>query len=102
MSALGQKRTSEVGFAMSALTIELAKPRGSFPGRVEIGHYCIADGAVVLTDENGKPIGAEKRHLNPGDDARLVACRLLRGRKRSEGRSAEFAAPIRYPRSKYL
>ena len=56
------------------ITIEVAKPRGSFAGRVEIGYYCVADGHVVLTDENGKPIGDAKRHLNPGDDARLIAC----------------------------
>ena len=81
------------------ITIEVAKPRGSFAGRVEIGYYCVADGAVVLTDENGKPIGDAKRHLNPGDDARLIACAMLRANWRSRRSVSGFGAPISYPKS---
>jgi len=85
------------------ITIELAKPRGSFPGRVEIGYYCVADGHVVLTDENGKPIGTEKRYLNPGGDARLVACAMLRQRSRARrsNRMSGFSRPLSYPKSGY-
>jgi hypothetical protein len=35
-------------------------------------------GSLVLTDADGKPIGDGKHHLSPGQDARLVACRLVR------------------------
>jgi hypothetical protein len=34
------------------ITPEVAKRRGSFPGRIEIGYYCVTDGHVVLTDED--------------------------------------------------
>ena len=45
-------------------------------GRDEVveGWYCVADSHVVLTDADGKALGT-KRHLNAGDDARLIACR---------------------------
>ena len=43
-------------------------------GRDEVveGWYCVADSHVVLTDADGKALGT-KRHLNAGDDARLIA-----------------------------
>jgi hypothetical protein len=38
------------------ITIETQRPRGSFPGQVEIGYYVVVDGIVVLTDEHGKEV----------------------------------------------
>ena len=61
--------------------IQIRAPRGTFYGEVAEGFYVVVDGAVVLTDRDGKPIGADKRHLNPGDDARLVACWMVRARR---------------------
>jgi hypothetical protein len=54
------------------ITIQTRAPTGRDPGAVEEGYYCVADGFVVLTDADGKPIiGAPKRYLDPGGDARL-------------------------------
>jgi hypothetical protein len=80
------------------ITIELQRPRGSFPGRVEVGHYVVVEGSVVLTDDQGKPIGDTKRPILKGEDARLIACAMLRQRSgRNPGSS--FNRPISYPRS---
>jgi hypothetical protein len=64
-----------------------------------IGHYMVVEGAGVLTDAAGKPVGNEKHCLSPGEDARLVACRLLRKRQ-SAGTSSlsGFDRRIAYPR----
>lgn len=85
------------------ITIQIRAPRGTFPGEVSIGYYCIADGQVVLTDETGKPIGAEKRYLSPGGDARLIACAMLRQRTRANkgGRPSGFNRQISYPKTGY-
>jgi hypothetical protein len=80
------------------ITTETQRPRGSFPGRVEIGYYVVVEGNVVLTDEQGKPIGVEgtKRCLGPNDDARIQACLMLRQRTRSIARARSFNGPINY------
>jgi len=39
---------------------------------------CIVDNALVMTDADGKPVDREKHHLTSGQDARLLACRLVR------------------------
>jgi hypothetical protein len=80
------------------ITIELQRPSGSFPGRVEVGHYVVVEGGVVLTDEKGKPIGDAKRPILKGEDARLIACAMLRQRS-GRNRGSSFNRPISYPRS---
>jgi hypothetical protein len=60
------------------VTIQVRAPKGNFPGEVAIGHYVVVDGALVMTDETGKPVDSEKHHLTSGQDARLLACRLVR------------------------
>jgi hypothetical protein len=78
------------------ITIQLRAPRGIDPGKIAIGHYVVnADNFVVLCDENGKPTGSEKHHLDPGGDARLIACRMLR-RHENKGSSGDFNRPLRY------
>jgi hypothetical protein len=84
------------------ITIQVRAPRGSFPGEVAEGHYVVFENAVILTDEKGKPIGEGKRQLNHGDDARLIACLMLRSRRRSRASVSAFNAPIAYPKAKYL
>ena len=86
------------------ITIQLRAPRGRDGGKVAIGHYCVADGFVVLCDENGKPTGDGKRLLNEGGDARLIACALLRSSRRyGNSRPAGFGFNDRldYPTLKY-
>jgi hypothetical protein len=70
-------------------------------GRVEIGYYCVTDGHVVLTDENGKPTGEDKRYLNPGGDAKLIACAMLRARRRNSAAVSGFSDRISYPKLKF-
>ena len=41
------------------ITIQTQPPKGSFPGRVEVGYYVVADQSVILTDEKGHPIGGD-------------------------------------------
>jgi hypothetical protein len=80
------------------ITIQLRAPRGKDPGKVAIGHYCIADSHVVLTDEAGKPTGS-KRHLDPGGDARLLACRMLRSQRSIGG--GDINRPLQYPKLRF-
>jgi len=82
------------------ITIQLRAPRGKDPGKVAIGHYVVADSFVVLTDETGKPTGDSKRHLDPGGDARLLACRMLK-RRQSAASGGAFSGPIQYPKIGY-
>jgi hypothetical protein len=58
----------------------------------------VSASSVVLTDDQGKPIGDAKRHLNPNDDPRLIACAMLRQRS-GRSRGSSFNRPISYPRS---
>jgi hypothetical protein len=83
------------------ITIETQRPRGSFPGRVEEGYYVFVEGSVVLTDEQGRPIGGDgtKRYIGLDGHHRNVACTMLRQRTRSMARSRSFNRPIQYPKS---
>lgn len=83
------------------IAIELQRPRGSFPGRVEIGHFVYVDGFIVLTDADGRPIGGEgtKRYIGSEAQARTQAALMLRERSRAAARSRSFSAPIQYGRS---
>jgi len=78
------------------VTIQIKPPRGTFPGRVEIGYYCVVENSVVLTDADGRPINSEKHQIGPGQDAHLLACRLVRRRGSSPH---GFSDPIHYPKT---
>ena len=86
---------------VNKLTIQVRAPRGTFPGEVVTGHYVVFENHVILTDADGsKPLGSDKRRLNLGEDAHLVACRLVR-RSQSSGRLGGFNSPMNYPRLKF-
>ena len=80
------------------VTVQVRAPRGNFPGEVAEGWCCIVDNAVVMTDADGKPVDSEKHYLNPSDDARLKACRMVR-RRRTGPRG--FNDKIQYPKLRY-
>jgi len=82
------------------VTLQVRAPRGTFPGEVVEGWYVVIDNAVVLTDAAGKPINGEKHHLAPGQDAHLLACRLIRQRRNS-GAPRGFNDRIHYPKLVY-
>jgi hypothetical protein len=84
------------------VSIQVRAPKGTtFPGEVAEGYYCVADGAVVLTDEHGKPTGDAKHHLGPGQDARGIACMLVRRRQRNGKRVRGFNDKLVYPKTKF-
>jgi hypothetical protein len=64
------------------------------------GWYCVVDNAVVLTDADGKPLGS-KRYLNPGGDARLIARRMVRERRRSSATVGGFHDKLLYQKLKF-
>jgi hypothetical protein len=74
---------------------------GTFPGEIAEGWYVVIDGAVIMTDADGKPTGQAKQHLNPGADARGVACAIVRERSRHRSSINGFHEKIIYQRLRY-
>jgi hypothetical protein len=87
---------------IKSVTITVARPRGSFPGKVETGWYTVNDGIVMLVHENGVPVDRYKftRKLTPGADPKLIACSMLRDRY-SGGKSGDFNRKLVYPKLVY-
>jgi hypothetical protein len=83
------------------LTLQVRAPRGSDPGRVSEDWYVVVENCVVLTDADGKPMGEPKRHLDPGEDARLVACAMARRRRRNSPTPTGWNNRIAYPKMKF-
>jgi hypothetical protein len=83
------------------VTIELARPRGNFPGKVETGYYTVADDTVTLVEENGVPVDKYKlsQKLPPNGDPRATACALVR--QRYSKNNGDFNRPLQYPTLKY-
>ena len=76
---------------MPKITVQTEAATETFPGAIAEGNWELADDNVVVTDLSGRPIGKEK--LKPGDDAAVVARRIL-----GQGRSRkDFYREIRYP-----
>jgi hypothetical protein len=80
------------------ITLQVRAPKGQFPGEIVQGYYCLVEGCLVMTDADGKPIDNEKHQLAPGQDAHLLACRLVR-RRRTGPRG--FSDKLIYPKLKY-
>jgi hypothetical protein len=81
------------------ITIQLRAPSRRDPGgAVETGYYVFVEGNVVLTDEQGRPLGGEdtKRFIGPDGHAHNVACTMLRQRTRGIARSRSFNRPLNY------
>ena len=84
------------------ITLQINAPRGVFPGEVAEGWYVVFENNVILTDQNGKPIsGVNKRRIESGGDARLIACQMVRSNRRGRASTAGFNRPISYPTLKY-
>ena len=62
------------------------------PGEIAEGWFSIEDGAVTVTDANGKYVGS--RALLKGEDARVVAKQLLRAKTPE---AENFNRPLSYP-----
>jgi hypothetical protein len=89
--------------ASQKLTIPTRAPKGRDPGAVETGYYVFVEGSVVLTDEQGRPIGGDgtKRFIGLDGHHRNVACMMLRQRTRSIASSRSFNRPLHYPNNGY-
>lgn len=84
---------------MKTVIIELERPDGDFPGRVEIGYYVTDGKMLTLVDQDGTPIDPERfrQQLKPGDNPQVIAGRLLR---RSLGSAVRpFNRPIHYEKT---
>jgi hypothetical protein len=66
-------------------------------GEVVRGYYTVTDGALTMCNEDGKSTGKLCR-LQPGDDPRIVATRLLRQQMLKQPVS-DFNRKITYQRS---
>lgn len=86
---------------IQTVTIQLERPRGQFPGKIEHGSYIVDDGTVFLVDKYGNPIDRVRfgRKLKPNEDAKAVACVLTR--QRLWGKSSSFNRPIQYPKMSF-
>jgi hypothetical protein len=49
----------------------------------------------------GKPVDGAKHHLSPGQDARLLACRLVRQRRRNSAAVSGFSDRLLYQKLRY-
>jgi hypothetical protein len=84
------------------VTVQIRAPKGTFPGEIAEGWYVVFENNVILTDQDGKPIaGVPKEHLEPGGDARLIACRMVRNNRKGRASAAGFNRPIHYPKLVY-
>ena len=83
------------------VVIQIKAPRGTYGGEVAIGHYWVADGFVVLTDETGRPSGMGKRYIGDGGDPHLLACVMIRNNHRKVRASSDFNRKLSYPKLVY-
>jgi hypothetical protein len=81
------------------VAVQIRPPKGQFAGEIAEGWYVVFENNVILTDQNGKPVGAPKHQLGPGEDARLIACRMVRNNRKGRASAAGFNRPIHYPKS---
>ena len=72
-------------------------PRDNDPGEVEYGHFVLDDGAVQLTDADGKPIQGYRHELQPQEGAWAVARTLLRQHLDRRYANNPFGRPLKLP-----
>jgi hypothetical protein len=89
ISALGDCVVAEPE-AWHRIWIQTAQPTEINPGSIEEGEYAVIDGELHV---KARGCLISKLRLHPGDDAALIARRLLREYK--PGR--DFYKPIEYP-----
>jgi hypothetical protein len=84
--------------------IQTRAPRGSHPGACEEGFYHMVRDEVTLTTQDGTVILDNRGHkisalVEPGQNPKQVAARLLRSTLGHGARTSGFGAPIHYPKS---
>jgi hypothetical protein len=81
--------------------VQTAAPRDGDAGAVEPGFYSVADGAVTMHDETGKPNG-QRQQLGPGDDPHMVAGRMKRAAWIQARGESNFNRPLHYQRAGFV
>jgi hypothetical protein len=91
-----ERRKHELRLPVRGIVISTrnADPKTGDPGSCEIGHYAVADGYVLMCDENGRPMGAKEKLI--GEPAERVAGRLLREAWLKRVTESDFNRPISY------
>ena len=76
--------------------IQIRAPRNAADlGEIAPAFYTVDDGLLVMTDETGKPTGAEYRLL-PDDDPRRIAARLAQEDRRKTVGEGNFNRSLAY------
>jgi hypothetical protein len=83
------------------LTLQTRRPSKDYsdPGAVEIGYWTVVGKRVYLCNEKGTKTGSS-RVLTEGQDPKLVATALLRGK--ISVRKPDFSRRLNYPRLGWL
>jgi hypothetical protein len=89
--------------------IVIARPmEDGDPGRVEYGHYTVADGVVTLTSREGAPLTSGRLALGysskvgDGETEVQVAQRLIWRQYRATKSGTEFNRRLNYPQSGFV
>jgi hypothetical protein len=82
------------------ISVQVRPPKGTFPGEIAEGWYVVFENNVILTDQDGKPLGP-KHHITPDGDAHLIACRMVRNNRKGRASVSGFNRTIRYPPLKF-
>jgi len=45
--------------------VQIRPPKGTFPGEIAEGFYCVVDNAGVMTNRDGKPLNGDKHIYRP-------------------------------------
>ena len=89
----GSRRTTAPGHRNLRLVQVRACHDDDDPGEIAEGWFSIDGKVLTVTDANGRHVGS--RAMLEGEDARVVAKQLLRGKKAPEEES--FNRPLSYP-----
>jgi hypothetical protein len=82
------------------VTVQVQRPRGTFPGRIEEGYFAVDDDQVQLYDMHKVTMGPKYRQPIPKDwTPKQKAAMMLRGM--ATRRNADFGRPLHYPTLKY-
>lgn len=89
-----------MGEEIKRIMIQLAGPSLNYAGKVAEGYFKVVDDTVFLTDKYGNPVDRYRltQKLEPGGNARAVACNMLRSRYAN---STDFNRALQYPVLKY-
>ena len=75
------------------LVIPVVRQRGDDRGEAAAGWYRVVGNEVILTDEEGEPLGDRRTTIGEGDNPRVLAARMLK-RKWEAQKPNDFFRPL--------